>query len=242
MLARFGLGKTALTVSVLAHAGFAVVAVRHAQRAAPAYTADIAEVPAPDLLPLEPEAEPPSPEHEEAPRAPERNTAVAALARTATATPSKSVLPSEAEADPAPPPSVLAAPEPSAPRFTMLVAATSAPVSGVTTSAGHAATEGSAGSAPIAESAAEVPAKLRSGAPPAYTAEALAAGVESDVPLEIIVDIAGSVRSVRVLTHVGYGLDEAALASVRGYRFAPAQRGGAAVAVRMRWVMRFQLR
>ena len=51
-----------------------------------------------------------------------------------------------------------------------------------------------------------------------------------------------AVQAARLLAHIGYGLDEAALAAVRGYRFAAATRAGSAVAVRMRWLMRFQLR
>jgi len=37
-------------------------------------------------------------------------------------------------------------------------------------------------------------------------------------------------------------IDEAALRGVRAYRFSPARRAGKALAVRMRWLMRFQLR
>jgi len=50
------------------------------------------------------------------------------------------------------------------------------------------------------------------------------------------------VVGARVLTRVGYGLDEAALRGVRAYHFSPARRAGKALAVRMRWLMRFQLR
>ena len=77
---------------------------------------------------------------------------------------------------------------------------------------------------------------------PTYTAAALSAGVEADVPLEIVVSEAGTVQSARGVEHVGYGLDEAALQAVRSYRFTPALRGGKPVPVRMRWLMRFQLR
>ena len=85
-------------------------------------------------------------------------------------------------------------------------------------------------------------AKLLTGNNASYTSEALAAGVEADVPLEIVVDTTGAVASAQSLVHVGYGLDEAAVRSVLGYRFAPARRGGRVSAVRMRWLMRFQLR
>jgi protein TonB len=85
-------------------------------------------------------------------------------------------------------------------------------------------------------------AQLRAWTVPAYTPAALSAGVEANVPLEIIVSEKGNVTSARALEHVGYGLDEAAQRSILGYRFAPAVRAGRAIAVRMRWVMRFQLR
>ena len=62
------------------------------------------------------------------------------------------------------------------------------------------------------------------------------------MPLEVVIDRTGAVQSARTLERVGYGLDEAAVAAVRRYRFSPAHRAGKAVAVRMRWVLRFQLR
>jgi hypothetical protein len=52
----------------------------------------------------------------------------------------------------------------------------------------------------------------------------------------------GVVVSARALGRVGYGLEEAAVRSIRGYRFEPARRTGHPVAVRMRWTMRFELR
>jgi len=99
-----------------------------------------------------------------------------------------------------------------------------------------------AGPLPFNESQVDSPAKLQTGSPPTYTAAAEAAGVEVELPLEIVLDRAGAVESARALQHVGYGLDEAALAAVRRYRFSPARRAGHAVAVRMRWLLRFQLR
>jgi protein TonB len=81
------------------------------------------------------------------------------------------------------------------------------------------------------------------GALPTYPAEALAQGVELSAPIafEIVVDTSGRVTATRELRHVGYGFDEAAEAALRNYRFSPAQRGGHAVAVRMRWTVDFRL-
>jgi protein TonB len=96
--------------------------------------------------------------------------------------------------------------------------------------------------APLAEQEVDVGPVLIAGAPPAYPASAQAAGVEASVPVELVIDARGAVESVSVLTHVGYGLDEAAVAALRRYRFTPAKRAGRAVAVRKRWITRFELR
>jgi len=48
------------------------------------------------------------------------------------------------------------------------------------------------------------------------------------------------VVSARALQHAGYGFDEAAMAALRTYRFAPAKRNGRAVAVRMKWTVDFR--
>ncbi|MEO8902629.1 MAG: TonB family protein [Polyangiaceae bacterium] len=131
--------------------------------------------------------------------------------------------------------------EPVAPRFVMqapIVAGSSASAALSEANSEH----GSALNRPFAEGQVDSPAKLQFGTPPTYTAAAEAAGVEVELPLEVVIDRTGAVQSARTLEHVGYGLDEAAVAAVRHYRFNPARRGGSAVAVRMRWVLRFQLR
>lgn len=61
---------------------------------------------------------------------------------------------------------------------------------------------------------------------PAYTVQARAAGVSGKVRVEITVDAAGHVVSVRVLQGLGYGLDEAAMAAARAMTFEPALRCG----------------
>ncbi|MEO7037783.1 MAG: TonB family protein [Polyangiaceae bacterium] len=131
--------------------------------------------------------------------------------------------------------------EPVAPRFVMqapIVAGSSAPAA----LSGLSNERESGADLPFAEGQVDSPAKLQSGTPPTYTAAAEAAGVEVELPLEVVIDRTGAVQSARTLEHVGYGLDEAAVAAVRRYRFSPAHRGGSAVSVRMRWVLRFQLR
>lgn len=135
------------------------------------------------------------------------------------------------------------APAPTTPRFVMTVGSRApAPSAGAALGGPASAPSGGVADEPVPEAALDTGAKLISGNLASYTREAEAAGVEATVPLEIVVDSAGAVTSARVLSHVGYGLDEAALRGVRAYRFSPARRAGKALAVRMRWMMRFQLR
>ena len=81
---------------------------------------------------------------------------------------------------------------------------------------------------------------MSGGAPP-YPRAAAAAAIEADVPLEIIVDASGHVRSARALQRVGFGLEEAAVRALRGYHFRPAVLAGRPSAVRMKWTMQFRL-
>jgi protein TonB len=138
------------------------------------------------------------------------------------------------------PPAVVAA-ESAAPHFVMAAAAFTQTVAVHVGGAGLVATTPAA-AAPLGEHEVSVGAKLLSGAPPPYPASAEAAGIEASVPVELVIDDQGSVRSAVATSHVGYGLDEAALAAVRTYRFAPARRDGRVVAVRMRWIVHFELR
>jgi TonB family protein len=101
---------------------------------------------------------------------------------------------------------------------------------------------GSADAAAVGEREVDVPARLLAAATLAYPPAARQAEIETDFPLEIVVDAGGRVVSARAVSHAGYGLDEAALQGIRGYRFSPAMRAGRPVAVRMRWVVQFRLR
>jgi len=140
-------------------------------------------------------------------------------------------------------PAVVDSPAPAAPHFAMTAGAQTQPSGNVTTTDSQAPVLGSgAAEQPLPEASVDTAASLLAGGAPSYPPEAEVAGVEADVPLEVVVDAAGAVIGARVLTHVGYGLDEAALRGVRAYRFSPARRAGKALAVRMRWLMRFQLR
>ena len=67
-----------------------------------------------------------------------------------------------------------------------------------------------------------------------YTDAARAAGLEGTVVLDIVVGPDGRATDVRVVTGLGGGLNEAAIAAVRGCRFSPGERNGDAVSVRIR--------
>lgn len=99
-----------------------------------------------------------------------------------------------------------------------------------------------AAGAPMDEAVVDEKARLVRGLSPAYPNAARIKGVEGDVLLELVVGTGGAVESARVVHGVGDGLDEAALAAVREYRFAPAKKAGNAVRVRMQWWMQFRLR
>jgi len=64
---------------------------------------------------------------------------------------------------------------------------------------------------------------------PVYTMQARQAEIEGVVRIEVTVDENGSVISARVLSGLGYGLDESALDAARGWRFQPAMRCGKAL-------------
>lgn len=66
---------------------------------------------------------------------------------------------------------------------------------------------------------------------PAYTAEALQAGIDGTVTVRAEFDIDGHVRVLEIVDGLGYGLDEAALAAVETWSFRPAYRSGRRVAV-----------
>jgi protein TonB len=79
--------------------------------------------------------------------------------------------------------------------------------------------------------------------PPSYPRLAIRLGKQGVVLLEVFVSASGRVEEVRVATGSGHGiLDEAALETVRGWRFAPGLRNGRPVAMRVRVPVRFELR
>ena len=75
-----------------------------------------------------------------------------------------------------------------------------------------------------------------------YTETARQRALAGDVVLEIVVRRDGSVGEVKLLHGLGYGLDDRAIAAVRQWRFAPAERLGVPVDVIVEVGMEFRLR
>jgi len=95
--------------------------------------------------------------------------------------------------------------------------------------------------APMPEEAVDAPARLLRGLAPAYPAAARSEGVEGEVQLELVVGVSGAVERARVVGGAGHGLDEAALAAARMFRFFPATMAGKPVRVRMGYSIEFRL-
>lgn len=98
-----------------------------------------------------------------------------------------------------------------------------------------------AAAAPIPEASVTTRARLLSSVKATYPVDARAQEVEADVPLDIVLDVDGRVLEARPAKNPGYGFDKSAVDAVLRYRFAPAQKDGQAVRVRMRWVVQFRL-
>jgi protein TonB len=75
-----------------------------------------------------------------------------------------------------------------------------------------------------------------------YSEDARRRGVTGDVVLEIVVRRDGSVGDVTLLQGLGLGLDDRAIAAVRQWRFAPAERLGVPVDVIVEVGVEFKLR
>jgi protein TonB len=150
----------------------------------------------------------------------------------------------ETASEPAAPASVVSAPLDAPARFTIVIGPASGSF-GALASGASGASGGSASAsaeAPIVDASTLVePAKRVAWSEPAYPEAARAAGIEGEVPVEIIVDARGMVESVRVLERAGYGLDDAAIAAVRRWRFSPRTVGGHPVRVRVPWHVAFKL-
>jgi TonB family protein len=74
---------------------------------------------------------------------------------------------------------------------------------------------------------------------PEYPPAALAAGKQADVPVRIHIDDSGLVTAVDVVTPVGDGFDEAAVAAAMQYIFEPAEIDGKPAAITVETVIHF---
>jgi periplasmic protein TonB len=79
---------------------------------------------------------------------------------------------------------------------------------------------------------------------PAYTAAAMRAGIQGSVELETIVGVSGRPERIRVVRSLDtrHGLDDKAVAALRGWVFKPGRKDGKAVPVRVKVEMTFSLR
>lgn len=68
---------------------------------------------------------------------------------------------------------------------------------------------------------------------PEFTEQARQANYEGTVSIQLIVDSQGNPQDVRVVRHLGNGLDEKAIEAVKQYRFRPAMYQGHPVSVQM---------
>lgn len=75
-----------------------------------------------------------------------------------------------------------------------------------------------------------------------YPAAAQEAKIEAAVELELTIAADGVVTDARVVTPVGQGFDEAALAAVQRFTFVPAKRNGEPIPARIRYRYVFELR
>jgi TonB family protein len=133
--------------------------------------------------------------------------------------------------------------EPPLARFVLAAGTVTTRAEGLPIGPAGASSENAGGGEVIAgESELDAPAQLVKTSPLVYPEAARRAGIETDLPVEIVIDTDGRVVSARALRQAGYGLDEAAMGAIRAYRFWPGFRAGRPVRVRMRWTLQFRLR
>ena len=86
-----------------------------------------------------------------------------------------------------------------------------------------------------------VPPKLLYEEEAQYTDEAIEAGVEGRVVLDIQIDADGDVAGVEILEGLGYGLDEAAKEAAKNFAFRPAMLDGEPISVVLDFAIEFSL-
>lgn len=86
-----------------------------------------------------------------------------------------------------------------------------------------------------------VPPKILKRVDPDYSEEGRQKGAQGTVVLSLVVDENGLPRDIRVERPLGYGMDEEAIATVKRWKFKPAQYEGKAVPVMVQIEMSFHL-
>ncbi|HVS14268.1 MAG TPA: energy transducer TonB, partial [Thermoanaerobaculia bacterium] len=94
---------------------------------------------------------------------------------------------------------------------------------------------------PLAVSGDVVPPELIDGPPPEYTQLARRARLQGVVVVRAVIDETGVVREATVLKGLPMGLNEAAVAAVRRWRYRPATLGGRPVTVSYNVAVNFRL-
>jgi TonB family protein len=115
------------------------------------------------------------------------------------------------------------------------------PAMGRAPAAASAGGAGEQGAAVYGEDGVDARPRLLTWQAPRYPPRAASAGVEVDVPVDVVIDTEGLVTDVRLPRRFGYGLDEAAAVAARSYRFSRGLKGGRPVRVRMRCTVMFRL-
>lgn len=99
-----------------------------------------------------------------------------------------------------------------------------------------------AGAQDVIISGATSPVDLSPGIAPEYTSEAKSAGITGTITLEVVIADSGEVLRVRILgNRLGYGLEEAAIATFMRKKFSPSILEGKALTVKVLIPVRFTL-
>jgi protein TonB len=75
-----------------------------------------------------------------------------------------------------------------------------------------------------------------------YPEAARNARIEGPIVLDLLINANGAVVDVKVVSGLGYGLDEAAVNAIKLFEFEPARVQDQKVAVKIRYTYRFELR
>ena len=75
-----------------------------------------------------------------------------------------------------------------------------------------------------------------------YPEAARNARIEGPIVLDLLINAEGAVVDVKVVSGLGYGLDEAAVNAIKLFEFEPARVQDQKVAVKIRYTYRFELR